>query len=87
MLSSGNDVIEKFLLNVDFGKAKKFYDLGAGSGKIISKVASRYPDLQCVGIEYNIISYCRAKLRNIFLQQTIDYKMGDFFKINIMKLF
>lgn len=83
MLSSGNDAIEKFLLKVDFGKAKKFYDLGAGSGKMISKVASQYPDLQCIGIEYNIISYCCAKLRNIFLKQKIDYRMGNFFKINI----
>jgi len=83
MLSTGNNAIGKVLQNIDFGKAKKFYDLGAGNGKVISQVASRYPDIKCVGIEYNISAYCCAKIRNIFLKQKINYKFRDFFKINI----
>jgi len=83
MLSSGSGAIENFLQNIDLGKAKNFYELGSGSGKMISKVASRYPDLKCIGVEYNIAAYCSAKFRNLFLKQKIDYKLGDFFKINI----
>ena len=83
MLSTGNNAIEKVLQNIDFGKAKKFYDLGSGNGKMISQVVSRYPNLKCVGIEYNITAYYCAKLRNIFLKQKVNYQMGDFFKINI----
>ena len=83
MLSTGDNAARKILQNIDFGKAKKFYDLGSGSGKVISQVASRYPNLKCVGIEYNIAAYCFAKFRNIFLKQKVSYQMGDFFKINI----
>lgn len=83
MLSSGNNPIEKVLLNVNFKKAAKFYDLGSGNGKLISRVAKQYPHLECVGVEYNIAAYCSAKFRNLFLKQKIDYKLGDFFKINI----
>jgi len=83
MLSTGSNVIKKILQEIDFKEAKKFYDLGAGNGKVISYVASRYPNLKCTGIEYNIAAYCYAKLRNIFLKQKVSYKMGDFFKVNI----
>ena len=83
MISTGNDAIKKVLQNIDFKKAKKFYDLGAGNGKVISYVSNHYPDLKCTGIEYNIAAYCCAKIRNIFLKQKVNYQMGDFFKINI----
>lgn len=83
MLSTGNNAIRKVLQNIDLGKAKKFYDLGSGNGKVIAQIASRYPNLKCTGIEYNISAYCCAKLRNIFLKQKVNYQMEDFFKVNI----
>lgn len=83
MLSTGNNAIGKVLQNIDFREEKKFYDLGSGNGKLISQIASRYPNLKCIGIEYNVVAYYCAKFRNIFLKQEIDYRMGDFFKINI----
>jgi trans-aconitate methyltransferase len=83
MLSSGNSAIEKVLSEVDLGKVKKFYDLGSGSGKVISQIANRYPELECVGIEYNAAVYCCAKLRNIFLKQKVAYRMENFFKVDL----
>ena len=83
MLSSRNSAIEKVLSKVDLEKAEKFYDLGSGSGKVISHVANQYPNLECIGIEYNVAAYCCAKLRNIFLKRKVAYRMENFFKVDL----
>ena len=82
-LSANNKVIEKILRSIDFKGRKKFYDLGSGNGKLISGVASLYPDLECIGIEYNIAAYYCAKTRNIFLKNKVSYLRENFFKVNL----
>ena len=82
-LSAGNKVIRKILENIDFKGEKKFYDLGSGSGKLISRVAEQYPRLECVGIEYNISAYFTAKIRNVFLKNKVSYQRGNFFKVDL----
>jgi len=82
-LSANNKVIEKILRSIDFKGRKKFYDLGSGNGKLISGVASLYPDLECIGIEYNIVAYYCAKTRNIFLKNKVSYLRENFFKVNL----
>jgi hypothetical protein len=82
-LSAGNKVVEKILQNIDFGSRKKFYDLGSGNGRLISLVADCYPELECIGIEYNITAYCHAKIRNIFSKNKVSYRRENFFKINL----
>ena len=81
--STGNSALGKILRDVDFGEANKFYDLGSGNGKVISAIAKRYPDLECVGIEYNIAGICFAKLRNNFLRNKVIYRRENFFKTDI----
>lgn len=83
MLSTGRGIIEKITSEVDFGKAKKFYELGSGSGKVISQVARKYPGLECIGIECNIAALFLAKIRNIFSEQKVEYRMQNFFKTDL----
>jgi len=81
--STGNSALGKILRDVDLGEAKKFYDLGSGNGKVISAIAKRYPNLECVGIEYNIAGICFSKFRNNFLKNKVIYRMENFFKTDI----
>jgi len=83
MLSTNNTAIKKILRDIDFSAANKFYDLGAGNGKLISHIAKRYPGLECVGIEYNLVAYCCARLRNVFSRKKVIYRRGNFFEIDI----
>jgi len=82
-LSTGGKALKKILENVDFKSKKKFYDLGSGSGKLISCVANRFPNLECTGIEYNPVAYFFAKIRNIFSKQKVDYRRNDFFETDL----
>jgi SAM-dependent methyltransferase len=85
MLSSQDKVIKKILKEIDFSQAKNFYDLGCGNGKVVSKIAKNFPSLECFGVEYNIVSYFLAKIRNIFLKRKFICKKEDFFKTDLKK--
>jgi hypothetical protein len=82
-LSTSKKTAEKILQNIDLGDKKKFYDLGSGSGRLVSYLAEKYPDLECIGVEYNITAYCNAKIRNIFLKNKVIFLRKDFFKTNL----
>lgn len=69
MISTKKVVIEKILENLDFGKAKMFYDLGSGNGNVISQIAKRYPNLECIGIEYNVGGSFFGKIQEFFFKK------------------
>lgn len=83
MVSTEGEITERILKNIDFSKVKKFYDLGSGSGNVVSRIAREYPSLKCVGIEYNVTDLFWAKFKNIFSKNKVIYKKGDFFKTDI----
>lgn len=83
-LSTGNKALKKILKNISFKGKKKFYDLGSGSGKLISRLANQNPNLECIGIEYNLVAYYFAKIRNIFSKRKVDYQLNDFFQVNLV---
>ena len=83
MLGTNRSVIEKISRQIDLKNKKKFYDLGSGNGRLISFIANKYPELECVGVEYNIGAYIQAKFRNIFSKRKVEYQWKDFYKSNL----
>jgi hypothetical protein len=82
-LSTGNKAVEKILESINLKGKKKFYDLGSGNGRVVSCLAEKYPELECVGIEYNITAHCHAKIRNLFSKNKVSYWRKNFFKIDL----
>ncbi|MFZ2192995.1 MAG: methyltransferase [Candidatus Moraniibacteriota bacterium] len=83
MLATNKSVISKISRHIDLKNKKKFYDLGSGNGSLISYVAKKYPELECVGVEYNIGAYTQALIRRYFSKVKVSYQRKDFFKIDI----
>ena len=82
-LSTNTKAIEKILENINLKGKKKFYDLGSGNGRLVSCLADKYPELECVGIEYNLAAHCHAKIRNLFSKNEASYQRKNFFKIDL----
>lgn len=72
-------VLEKINLN---GK-RIFYELGSGDGRVISRLAQKYPQMQCYGIELNGAAYILARMRNLFLKHKVRYLYQDLFKTDL----
>jgi hypothetical protein len=83
MLSTEKETIRKLSQNIDFSKAKNFYDLGSGNGKVISAISGKFPNLECVGIECNIAAFLLAKVLNIFSSRSVRYRMENFMNIDL----
>lgn len=80
---SNTSALNNLLANVDLSDRKKFYELGSGDGKVISKIAQKYTDMECIGIEYNYTAYLLSLFRNLFLERKVKYFRKDFFKVDL----
>lgn len=78
-----NADIERILQLVELKEGVKFYDLGAGDGRLIAAAAKR--GAKTVGYEISILPYFMAQLRTLFLNNKtrcrIVYK--DFWFANL----
>lgn len=77
--------VRKILEEIDLSDKSSFIELGVGDGKVISAIAKKYPQMKCIGIEYNWVPYLLARFRNLFLRNKVEYKIGDFFEFNLSK--
>src|ERR1700722_1820864 len=67
---------------MDLSENSVFYDLGCGDGKMVSHIARKYPDVQCIGIEHSLIPYLAAKFRTRKLPNA-EIRHTDFFQEDV----
>ncbi len=72
-------VLENLEKEIQWGKVKKFYDLGSGNGDVINFFANRHPDIEFIGYELNFFRNWKARLR--FFPNT-KFLTKNFFKEN-----
>lgn len=77
-------VIKEVLKKLDLKKGDKFYELGAGTGRVMILAAKSRPDIWVIGFEKSLIFYCLAWL-NLKLNGIKNAKIyfKDFFKVNL----
>jgi 16S rRNA A1518/A1519 N6-dimethyltransferase RsmA/KsgA/DIM1 with predicted DNA glycosylase/AP lyase activity len=59
------------------------YELGCGEAKFLRKLKRKKPELICIGLEYNLIPYLLAHIKNFFLKKKIIIKRADIFNYNL----
>ena len=77
------NILKKYSNKKDF----IFADLGCGTGKLLFKIASKFPKAKFVGVEVNpfITFYCKFK-KFLFRKSNINFVRANIFKIDIAKL-
>lgn len=61
-----------------------FYDLGCGDGRVLIAVAKKFPQVTCMGVEYQVVPYLISKIRS-FRYKNISVSWQNFFKTDISK--
>ncbi|MFA5076484.1 MAG: class I SAM-dependent methyltransferase [Patescibacteria group bacterium] len=82
-LSSNRETLDTLLNKIDLSGKKKLYELGSGNGKVISRIAQKYPQLECVGVEFNWAVYFLALGRNLFSKRKVKYLCQNMFKVDL----
>jgi SAM-dependent methyltransferase len=82
-LPSSHRAVRQILAQIDLRGKKKIYDLGSGDGRIITQIARKYPQAECIGIELNPTAYLLAKINNWFLKNKVQYYYQNFFKVDL----
>lgn len=75
--------IKRILQLVELKEGVKFYDLGAGDGRLLTAAAKR--GAEAVGYEISILQYFMTQLRTLFLNKKIRCKIiyKDFWFVNL----
>ncbi|MFC1663408.1 class I SAM-dependent methyltransferase [Patescibacteria group bacterium] len=81
-----NKDVGRLIKLVDLKPGELVYDLGAGDGRLIRRIASNYK-AHAIGIELSLLPYLYTKVRNLFTsnRNLITLKYGDFFKVDLSK--
>lgn len=77
-------VVKEILRKIELKTGDKFYELGAGNGRVMILVAKNYPDIEIIGFEKSLIFYCLAWL-NLKLNHVKNAKLyrQNFFKADL----
>jgi len=55
--------LEAFIKALELKPGEKFYELGAGDGRVCIAVARKFPEAEVVGVELSVVQYLAARLR------------------------
>ncbi len=83
-ISSSNKKIKSALEEIlQLEGLKNVYELGCGEAKFLRKLKKKKPELVCIGLEYNLIPYTLAKIKNLFLKNKLIIKKADIFNYDL----
>lgn len=77
-------VIKEILKKLELKTGDKFYELGAGTGRVMVLAAKSNPGIEIIGFEKSLIFYCLAWL-NLKLNgvKNAKFYLGNFFKADL----
>lgn len=77
---SNRKVVERMIDATTPKKGETVYDLGSGNGEMLFRVD---PNCKRIGYERVRILHGWAKLRNVWKKGRVDFRRGDFFKVDL----
>lgn len=82
-ISTNSEVIDKISEEIKLDSDPKFYELGCGKASFLRAISEKFPQAECVGIEYSFLPWLIAKIQTVFKQSKIKIQKNNIFKVNL----
>lgn len=82
-ISTNSEVIDKISEEIKLDSDPKFYELGCGKASFLRAISEKFPQAECVGVEYSFLPWLIAKIQTVFRQSKIKIQKKNIFKVNL----